>query len=66
MIKTPGDIAREVLRAIDELEDPGPRIEELGRLYALYWAAYEEAKDHGYVGVGCITYAEEKLKEAQA
>lgn len=65
MIKTPGDIARAALRAIDELEDPGPRLKELGRLYELYHAAHEEAKDYGYVGVGCITYAEEKLKEAQ-
>lgn len=46
-------------------ETAGPRTAELVALAQLYWAAQEEAKEYGYVGVGCITYAQEKLKEAQ-
>jgi len=54
----------EICRELSDNPDPeDPRTEELVALVNVYWRAMEEAKDHGYVGVGCITFAEERLKQ---
>jgi hypothetical protein len=39
--------------------------EKLSELYCVYHDAVVEAKKLGFVGVGCITYAENKMKEYQ-
>lgn len=41
---------------------------ELVRLFALftmYQSALEEAKQYGWIGVGCITFAENRLRSYQ-
>lgn len=40
-------------------------LDKLQELTDVYWLAHEEAHAHGYVGVGCITYAEEALQRYQ-
>lgn len=40
-------------------------LEEYRRLFKVYNSASEEAEELGYVGVGIITYANDKLLEAQ-
>ena len=37
----------------------------LSQLIKVYWDAHEASKDQGYVGVGCITCAEEALQRHQ-
>jgi hypothetical protein len=44
--------------------DPG-FLAKLQELTGVYWRAHEEAEKQGYVGVGCITYAEEALHDHQ-
>jgi len=40
-------------------------VQYLSQLIKVYWDAHEASKDQGYVGVGCITCAEEALAEYQ-
>ena len=35
------------------------------RLIKVYHDAYKESKEHGYIGVGCVTFAEDALVEYQ-
>jgi len=37
----------------------------LSQLIKVYWDAHEASKDQGYVGVACITCAEEALQQYQ-
>lgn len=49
------------------IEDWGsdPTLQRIKTLWKAYLDAQEEAKEHGWVGVGCITYAENKLQQMQ-
>ena len=55
--KTLSDLTRAIADDFD--------VQYLSQLIKVYWDAHEASKDQGYVGVGCITYAEERLKEVQ-
>ena len=46
-------------------EEPPHEVEQAAHLYEVYWSAHSEAKRLGYVGVGCITYAENALLKWQ-
>ena len=46
-----------------DLEDK-PAVEEFRRLIKVYWDAYNNPPD-GVIGVGCVTYAEDALINAQ-
>lgn len=41
--------------------DKSSDIYRYGRLFRRYHRAYKAAENFGYVGVGCITFAEERL-----
>ena len=50
----------------DAGENPDPALlTKLRELTGVYWQAHEEAEKRGYVGVGCINYAEAALEEHQ-
>lgn len=65
--------AEELVGAItDRMKDLQPHQvkedKELVRLFTLwqmYQAALEEAKQYGWIGVGCITFAENRLRSYQ-
>lgn len=40
-------------------------LKRLHGLYEVYRNALVEAEKYGWIGVGCITYAENRLQEAQ-
>ena len=42
-----------------------PTLQRIKTLWKAYLDAQEEAKEHGWVGVGCITFAESKLVSLQ-
>lgn len=58
----------QVCRAIQAAHEAG-NIEAhkrfLGALTKRYFTAMESAKSFGYIGVGCITFAENRLMEYQ-
>lgn len=42
-----------------------PELVRLFALFTMYQSALEEAKQYGWVGVGCITFAENRLRSYQ-
>jgi|DEB0MinimDraft_6_1074348.scaffolds.fasta_scaffold138192_1 hypothetical protein len=54
----------DLTRAIADESHPFD-IQYLSKLIKVYWDAHEASKDQGYVGVGCITCAEEALQRYQ-
>lgn len=42
-----------------------PTLQRIKTLWSAYLDAKKEAKEHGWKGVGCITYAENKLQQMQ-
>lgn len=40
-------------------------LQRLMALWNAYYSAFEEAKQYGWVGVGCITFAENRLRSLQ-
>jgi len=56
------DLANAAFDLIDPLTQEG---KDLGVLINLYFNAKEQSKAMGYVGVGCITYAENCLIDYQ-
>lgn len=62
MIKDITDLNREVFLATREENWNDNRINYLARLLKVYLSAEEESKEYGYVGVGCISYAEARMR----
>jgi len=51
-----------ILAALDAYESGDTeKMEALRDLFKFYDEQFEESKKYGYVGVGCITYAEEAM-----
>lgn len=48
-----------------EVETEGTKAHYIKKLVDLYHKAQDEASTKGYVGVGCITYAEQALVQYQ-
>lgn len=80
MLKTMNEVQSAIIGQIDACEAAGidtkspaakawyakdAKTLKLMKLFHLYNHAKEEALSHGYIGVGCITYAENKLQAAQ-
>jgi hypothetical protein len=58
-----GDDYLEVAKRGIEME--GTKAHKLKQLIGVYFKAQKESEQYGYVGVGCITYAEQALIAAQ-
>jgi len=80
MLKTHDDILTAMIARMDACRDAGidlispeakawyaadAETQNLKRLLMVYHAAQGEAPKHGWVGVGCITFAERDLCAAQ-
>lgn len=62
MIKDIEDLNREVFLATREENWNDNRIDYLSTLWKVYNDAEVESKGYGYVGVGCISYAEARMR----
>jgi hypothetical protein len=56
--------ARMADKSPQEIKDD-PELVRLFALFSMYESALEEAKQYGWVGVGCITFAENRLRSYQ-
>lgn len=45
--------------------DPSTRQFKLAELIKVYWTAKETSEELGFVGVGCISYAEAAMRDYQ-
>jgi hypothetical protein len=59
MLKNAEDIARAAYDANANKDDAA--LQHAIHLWKLYFDWQDEAKEHGLIGVGCITYAQDKL-----
>ena len=62
MINNITDLNKEVFLATRDDNWDDNRIGYLSELLKVYNDAQEEAKQYGYVGVGCISYAEARIR----
>lgn len=65
MINDITDLNREVFLATRDEHWDDNRIVYLSKLLRVYWDAKVEAEQYGYVGVGCISYAEDSMRHWQ-
>lgn len=64
------ELAQAMLGRMSEVQDPtllntDPELTRLTALAKVYDEAIQEAKQYGWVGVGCITFAENRLRSYQ-